>query len=191
MDADHKLIISYLVGQRDAACAKVLIDDLKSRLANRVQLTTDGHKPYLEPVEGAFGDDIDYSMLVKIYGDSPSGEKRYSGQNVIGAKKTPISGNPNLQSVSTSFVERQNLNIRMGLRRFTRLTNGFSKKQENHCHALALYFMFYNFVRIHKTLKVTPAMSAGLTDRLRNIEDIDALIPDDEPKKRGAYKKKN
>jgi len=190
LDADNKLIISYLVGQRDAECATFLINDLKSRLANRVQLTTDGHKPYLEAVEGAFGDNIDYSMLVKLYGDSPTGEKRYSGSDVIGAKKTPISGNPDLKAVSTSYVERQNLNMRMGMRRFTRLTNAFSKKQENHCHALALYFMYYNFVRIHTTLKVTPAMAAGLTDKLWNIEDIDALIPEVESKKRGPYKKK-
>lgn len=189
LDADNKLIISYLVGQRDAECAKILIDDLKTRLANRVQLTTDGHKPYVEAVEVAFGDNIDYSMLIKLYGESPTGERRYSGSECVGTKKTTISGNPDLKAASTSYVERQNLNMRMGMRRFTRLTNGFSKKMENHCHALALYFMFYNFVRIHTTLKVTPAMQAGLTDRLWNIEDIDALILEAEPKKRGPYKK--
>ncbi|MBI3795310.1 MAG: IS1 family transposase [Nitrospinae bacterium] len=191
LDAYNKLIISYLVGQRDAENALTLMNDLKSRLANRVQLTTDGHKAYADAVDNAFVGDIDYAMLIKLYGDSPTGEKRYSGSDVVGIKKTTMNGNPDLKAASTSYVERQNLNMRMGMRRFTRLTNGFSKKMENHCHALALYFMFYNFVRIHTTLKVTPAMQAGLTDRLWNIEDIDALIPEPEQRERGAYKKKD
>ncbi len=191
LDADSKLIISYMVGQRDAGCAMILMEDLKSRLASRVQLTTDGHKAYVEAVEDAFAGDIDYSMLIKLYGDSPTGEKRYSGSECMGTKKTKITGNPDLKAASTSYVERQNLNMRMGMRRFTRLTNAFSKKLANHCHALALYFMFYNFVRIHKTLRMTPAMKAGITDHLWGMEDIDALILDAEPKTRGAYKKKN
>ncbi len=191
LDADSKLIISYMVGQRDAGCAMILMDDLKSRLASRIQLTTDGHKAYVEAVEDAFAGDIDYSMLIKLYGDSPTGEKRYSGSECVGTKKSKIAGNPDLKTVSTSYVERQNLNMRMGMRRFTRLTNGFSKKLANHCHALALYFMFYNFVRIHKTLRMTPAMKAGLAQELWSMEDIDALIPEVETKERGAYKKNN
>lgn len=188
LDPDSKLMISYLVGQRDAECAKIFMGDLKSRLTSKVQLTTDGHKVYVEAVEETFGDGVDYAMLVKIYGDSPEGERRYSGSECVGTKKTAITGNPDLDTVSTSHVERQNLNMRMGMRRFTRLTNAFSKKLENHFHALALYFMFYNFVRIHKTLKVTPAMQAGLIDHLWDMEDIDALISNPEPKARGAYK---
>lgn len=188
LDPDNKLMISYLVGQRDAECAKIFMGDLKSRLASKVQLTTDGHKVYVEAVEETFGDGVDYAMLVKIYGDSPEGERRYSGSECVGTKKTAITGNPDLNTVSTSHVERQNLNMRMGMRRFTRLTNAFSKKLENHFHALSLYFMFYNFVRIHKTLKVTPAMQAGLSDTLWSMEDIDALILNPEPKSRGAYK---
>ena len=176
LDADSKLIISYIVGNRDAGCAMQLMDDLQSRLANRVQLTTDGHGPYLQAVEGAFGIDVDYAMLVKLYGETSEGQKRYSPAECVGAKKMKIKGNPDPCCISTSFVERQNLNMRMGMRRFTRLTNAFSKKLENHFHALALYFMFYNFVRIHKTLKVTPAMAAGIETRLWEMQDIVALM---------------
>lgn len=189
LDADSKMIISYMVGQRDAECASIFMDDVKSLLANKVQLTTDGHKVYLGAVEVAFGDNVDYAMLVKLYGDAPEENRKYSVSKCTGTIKKTINGIPKLKTISTSFVERQNLNMRMGMRRFTRLTNAFSKKLENHCHALALYFMFYNFVRIHKTLKVAPAMEAGLTSHLWEMKDIDALIQNKAPKKRGSYKK--
>jgi hypothetical protein len=148
------------------------MDDLASRLANRVQLTSDGHKAYLEAVEGAFGSDIDYAMLVKIYGQSSESEKRYSPAECIGAVKHQVEGNPDPKHVSTSFAERQNLNVRMHTRRFTRLTNAFSKKVENHAHSVALFAMYYNFVRIHKTLRTSPAMAARVTKRLWEIGDI-------------------
>lgn len=193
LDADTKLIVSYFVGDRSGQSAIALMDDLCGRLNNRVQITTDGHKAYLEAVEGAFGGDVDYAQLIKLYGDVPEAHKgRYSPADCTGIKKTRVEGNPDMKHVSTSYVERQNLNMRMGMRRFTRLTNAFSKKLENHIHALALYFMFYNFVRIHKTLKVTPAMAAKVTNRLWSMEDI-ALAIDaraEPPKKRGPYKKK-
>jgi hypothetical protein len=148
------------------------MDDLASRLANRVQLTSDGHKAYLEAVEGAFGSDIDYAMLVKVYGPSLEGEKRYSPAECIGAAKHRVEGAPDPKHVSTSFVERSNLNLRMHTRRFTRLTNAFSKKIENHAHSVALFALYYNFVRIHKTLRTTPAMAANVTKRLWEIGDI-------------------
>ncbi len=177
IDADSKLIVSWHVGSRDMENATMFMKDVASRLKSRVQLTTDGHKMYLEAVESAFGSDIDFAQLVKIYRSVPSSaETRYSPAKYVGAEKTKITGNPDRKEVSTSHVERQNLNMRMGMRRFTRLTNAFSKKLENHYHALSLYFMFYNFVRIHKTLSVTPAMAANLTDRLWTMEDIVALI---------------
>lgn len=193
LDADTKLIVSYFVGDRSGQSAIALMDDLRSRLENRVQLTTDGHKAYLEAVEGAFGGDVDYAQLVKLYDDVPDSHKgRYSPAECTGAKKVKVEGRPDLKHVSTSYVERQNLTMRMSMRRFTRLTNAFSKKLDNHIHALALYFMFYNFTRIHKSLKVTPAMAAKITDRLWSMEDIvnaiDALA--EPPKKRGPYKKK-
>ena len=167
------------------------MDDVAARLANRVQLTSDGHKAYLEAVEGAFGADVDYAQLVKLYGASPDSSKgRYSPAECTGIKKIPVEGNPDPKHISTSFVERQNLTMRMSMRRFTRLTNGFSKKVENHVHALALYFVHYNWMRIHKTLRVTPAMAAGLTDKLMDWEDIIAIMDAaGEPKKRGTYKK--
>ena len=192
IEADTKLMISYYVGDRSGQSAMALMDDLRSRIVNRVQLTTDGHKAYLEAVEGAFGGDVDYAQLVKLYGSVPESDKgRYSPAECIGARKETVEGKPDMAHVSTSYVERQNLTMRMSMRRFARLTNGFSKKLDNHIHALALYFAFYNFCRIHKTLKVTPAMAAGITDRLWSLEDIVALIEAIErPKKRGPYKTK-
>lgn len=194
LDADTKLMVAYFVGDRGGESAMILMDDLRGRLSNRVQLTTDGHKAYLEAVEGAFGADVDYAQLVKLYGSIGGNgpEKRYSPADCTGIKKVRREGNPDIAHVSTSHVERMNLSIRMQNRRFTRLTNAFSKKLDNHIHALALYFAFYNFCRIHKTLRVTPAMAAGITDRLWSLEDIvtkiDALAP--EPKPRGPYKKR-
>lgn len=172
LDADSKLIVAWLVGGRDAAYAQEFIQDLHDRLATRVQLTTDGHGAYLTAVDKAFGLDVDYSMLVKLYGETPEAEKRYSPAQCIGAKKKKIVGKPDAKHVSTSFVERQNLTMRMSMRRFTRLTNGFSKKIDNHLNALALYFVNYNFCRLHKSLRVTPAMAAGLTDELMTMEHI-------------------
>lgn len=177
LDADSKLIVSYMVGTRDADAATEFMHDVAFRLANRVQLTTDGHAAYLRAVEGAFGMDVDYAMLVKIYGSSPESAKgRYSPAECIGAKPVPIMGNPEPKDISTSYVERSNLSIRMGNRRFTRLTNAFSKKIDNHIHMLSLYFTFYNFCRIHKTLRVTPAMSAGISDTVRNMDWIVGMI---------------
>jgi IS1 family transposase len=192
LDADTKLIVSFYVGDRSGESAMTLMDDLRERLANRVQLTTDGHKAYLEAVEGAFGADVDFAQLVKLYGPTIAAPGRYSPAECIGARKQRVEGNPDIAHVSTSYVERQNLTMRMSMRRFTRLTNGFSKKLDNHIHALALYFAFYNFCRIHKTLRVTPAMAAGITDRLWMLDDIvakiDAMAP--APKARGPYKKR-
>jgi IS1 family transposase len=194
IDAETKLMVSYFVGDRSGESAMILMDDLRARLANRVQLTTDGHKAYLEAVEGAFGADVDYAQLVKLYGsEGGSGpEKRYSPADCTGIRKRRVEGNPDERHVSTSHVERMNLSIRMQNRRFTRLTNGFSKKLDNHIHALALYFAFYNFCRVHKSLRMSPAMAAGVTDRLWSLEDIcakiDAMAP--APKPRGPYKKR-
>ena len=192
IDADTKLIVSYFVGDRSGESAIELMDDLRDRVANRVQITTDGHRAYVEAVEGAFGGDVDYAQLVKLYGPTISAPGRYSPAECTGIKKIRREGNPDIAHVSTSFVERQNLTMRMSMRRFTRLTNGFSKKLENHVHALALYFAFYNFVRIHKTLRMSPAMAAGITDRLWSLDDIvakiDAMAP--APTPRGPYKKR-
>src|SRR5208282_793886 len=170
--ADTKLLVSWLVGNRDTDNAITFMDDLKSRLANRVQLTSDGHRPYLEAVDNAFGDQVDYAMLQKIYGADPAVEKRYSPAKCIGAERRIVKGAPDPAHVSTSYVERHNLTMRMSLRRFTRLTNAFSKKIENHACAIALHSMFYNFVRIHQTLRVTPAMAAGVTGKLWEVADI-------------------
>jgi IS1 family transposase len=189
IEGSSKLIISWLAGGRDGEYAKAFMDDVASRLATRVQMTTDGHKAYLEAVEGAFGADIDYAQLIKLFGATPDSSKgRYSPAECTGIKKVPVEGKPDPKHISTSYVERQNLTMRMSMRRFTRLTNGFSKKLENHCHALALYFVFYNFLRIHKTLRVTPAMAAGLTDRVWSWEDIIALIDEREELQRVAKK---
>ena len=176
IDAESKLIISWFIGSRHANAAMAFMRDLKSRLANRVQLTTDGHRAYLTAVDEAFDREIDYAMLVKIYGNSPEGETRYSPAVCLGTDRTVIRERPDSDHISTSYVERQNLTMRMSMRRFTRLTNAFSKKFENHCHMVALSAAWYNFVRIHKTLKVTPAMEAGVTDRLWSLEDIVGIV---------------
>lgn len=194
LDSVNKLIISYLVGGRDSGYALELMNDIKSRLANRVQLTTDGLKAYLEAIEDAFGSDIDYAQLVKLYGKTPEADKgRYSPAQCTGARRTHVTGNPDYDYVSTSHVERHNLSIRMSNRRFTRLTNAFSKKIDNHVHMLSLYFLHYNFCRIHKSLRVTPAMQAGLSDTLHDMEWIVNLIDELAPKKakRGPYKMRN
>lgn len=194
LDADSKLIVSYLVGRRDSEYAMAFMDDVASRLANRVQMTTDGHKAYLEAVEGAFGCDVDYAQLVKMYGAAPEAVKgRYSPAECTGIRKTKIEGEPDIEHVSTSYVERQNLTMRMHMRRFTRLTNAFSKKFENHAHMVALYTVFYNFCKIHKSLRVTPAIEAGISDTVRDFEWIVGLIDARAPKPRprGPYKKTN
>ncbi|MDX2047387.1 MAG: IS1 family transposase [Chitinophagaceae bacterium] len=193
LDADSKLVVSWLVGERDADTASVFMNDLADRLTNRIQLTTDGHKAYLIAVDRAFDNDIDYAQLVKMYGGSDGTsdqERKYSPNSFNGSKKTRISGDPISKFVSTSYVERQNLTMRMHMRRFTRLTNAFSKKLENHCYAIALHFVYYNFCKIHTSLSVTPAMQAGLTKRVMTVEDIVNLVPAEAPKKRGSYKKK-
>lgn len=190
IDADTKLVPCWHVGTRDADSAQKFMSDLAGRLTSRVQLTTDGHRAYLEAVEDSFGADIDYAMLVKIYGNGSNPEKRYSPSEYTGSKKTNITGAPDPKHISTSLVERQNLTMRMSMRRFTRLTNAFSKKISNHMHAISLHYMYYNFGRIHQTLKVTPAMEAGISDHVWSLEEIAALAPIEAPKKRGTYKKK-
>ena len=194
LDADNKLIVSYFVGGRDGDCAAWFIDNLASRLANRVQLTSDGHKAYLEAVEGAFGGDIDYAMLNKIYGASlESAKGRYSPAECIGISKQRIEGKPDPKHVSTSYVERSNLTQRMHNRRFTRLTNGFSKKFENHAYSIALFAMYYNFVKVHSTLRMSPAMAAGVSKTLWEIGDIVKLVEANEakPTRRGPYGKRS
>ncbi len=174
--ADTKLVPSWHIGRRDIEDAIIFMKDLAGRLASRVQLTTDGHKMYLEAVESAFGSGIDFSQLVKIYGQTVEGQKRYSPPQCIGTIKMPINGNPDILKVSTSYVERQNLTMRMNMRRFTRLTNAFSKKVVNLFYAVSLHFMYYNFCRIHQTLRVTPAMEARVTDHVWNIQEILGLL---------------
>lgn len=177
MDADTKLVCSWSVGHRDWITVNHFIDDLKKRLANRVQLTTDGNRLYFHAIAGAFRDDIDYAVLMKIYGGNPKpGDTRYSPAECIGCEKHRKIGNPDPKHISTSFVERQNLTMRMHMRRFTRLTNAFSKKIEHHVASLAIHYMWYNFCRIHQTLRVTPAMAAGVTDRLWSVGDIVTLL---------------
>lgn len=191
IDADTKLIISWNIGNRDADCANTFMQDVADRVSNYVQLTTDGHHAYLNAVGEAFGDNIDFAQLIKLYGSEKEAngtDKRYSPSKFRGSKKTVISGNPDETHISTSYVERQNLTMRMHMRRFTRLTNAFSKKIENHCYAIALHFVYYNFARIHKTLRVTPAMEAKLVKKPMTIEDIVSLIPAAAPAKRGPYK---
>jgi IS1 family transposase len=177
IDADTKLCVSYLVGGRDGGWAKEFMEDCASRIRNRVQITTDGHKAYLEAVENAFGADIDYAQLQKIYGASMENETRYSPAKCIGTDMKVVSGNPNPKHISTSYVERQNLTMRMSMRRFTRLTNGFSKKIESHIAAIAMYFMYYNFCRVHSTLRVTPAMESGISNHVWTIEELCSLLP--------------
>lgn len=176
IDADTKLVPSWLVGTREAADAYRFILDLQQRLANRVQLTSDGHGAYLTAVDAAFGVDVDFAQLVKIYGVAPDGDIRYSPPECIGAKPHEITGHPDPDHISTSYVERQNLTMRMSMRRFTRLTNGFSKKVENHAHMVALYFLHYNFVRMHTTLRCTPAMEAGVSDHVWTYGEVAELL---------------
>ena len=177
LDSDTKLMVSWLVGQRNPECAAEFMNDLAARLVKRVQLTTDGLKCYLTAVKGAFDNDIDYAMLIKVYGNEPEGQKRYSPAKYISADHKPITGEPDDMFISTSHVERQNLTMRMGMRRFTRLTNAFSKKTENHACAIALHFMYYNFARVHQTLKTTPAIAAGVADHAWTIEEIIGILP--------------
>lgn len=175
--ADTKLVPCWFVGPRHAGAAYHFLNDLQGRLANRVQLTTDGHKAYLNAMSRTFGSEIDYAMLQKIYGNAPgTWQTRYSPGVCMGARKAIISGNPDFNHVSTSYAERQNLTMRMSMRRFTRLTNGFSKKLENLEHAIALHYMNYNFCRIHQTLRVTPAMEAGVSDHVWNLDEVLALL---------------
>jgi IS1 family transposase len=177
IDADSKLIISYLCGGRDASWACQFMEDLASRVTTRIQITTDGHRAYAEAVEGAFGMNVDYAMLIKLYGaPSDRPDTRYSPAACIGTRTGILSGTPDRDHISTSYVERQNLNLRMGVRRFTRLTNAFSKKFENHCHMVAIYHAYYNFCRIHQTLRVTPAMEAGLTNHAWTLEHLVGLL---------------
>jgi IS1 family transposase/lambda repressor-like predicted transcriptional regulator len=182
LDADTKLICSWMVGNRDARAATEFMKDLASRLSNRIQLTTDGYRVYVDAVEEAFGHEIDYAMLVKLYGTDFPEESRYTPGECIGTRTQHISGAPQEKHISTSYVERQNLTMRMHMRRFTRLTNAFSKKLENHIASISLHFMYYNFVRIHQTLRVTPAMAAGVTDRVWDVADIVKLL-DEKPEK--------
>ena len=190
--ADTKLVPVWRLGDRTSMTAIDLMDDLRARLSNRIQLTSDGHKAYFDAVEGAFGGDVDYAQLVKIYGQAPEEDKttRYSPSVCTGSKKKKMIGQPDSKLISTSYVERQNLTMRMSMRRFTRLTNAFSKKLENHAHAVALHYMYYNFCRIHQTLETTPAKKAGVADRVWSVEDLVRMIEQSlpKPKKRGKYK---
>lgn len=195
IDADSKLIVSYLVGDRSGQAAIELMDDLRSRLANRVQISTDGHRAYLEAVEGAFGGDVDYAQIVKMYGETPAPAGRYSPARMTAAKKVRIEGDPDERHISTSFVEVHNKTMRMHMRRFTRLTNGHSKKVANHAHMVALYALFYNFIRTHSKFKMSPAMQAGIASTFLTFEDVIARMDTAAPKPalgkrgpRGPYK---
>ena len=191
IDADSKLIVSYLVGDRSGETAIELMDDLRSRLANRVQLSTDGHSAYLEAVEGAFGADVDYAQIIKLYGPTIDKGGRYSPAECTGIRKRRVEGNPDAAHVSTSYVEAHNKTMRMHMRRFTRLTNGHSKKVANHAHMVALYTMFYNFIRTHSKLRMTPAMQAGIVDTFMGFEAIlERIDAAQAPKPRGPYKKR-
>jgi IS1 family transposase len=185
MDADTKLVPCVMIGERNGSTAHEFISDLASRLRYRVQMTTDGHRPYLEAVEAAFGADVDYAMLVKLYGndgDPKSPERRYSPGQCIGTIPTVISGRPESEHISTSFVERQNWTVRTTMRRYTRLSNGFSRKIENHMAAVALNYFAYNFIKIHSSLRMSPAMAAGVVDRLFDVSDLVALLIESEKK---------
>jgi len=189
IDADTKLVPCWMLGMRDVEAARDFMEDLAGRLANRVQLTSDGHKPYLKAVHAAFGNDIDYAMLVKIYGQvDTEGQRRYSPATCISCETHRIKGNPDPDHISTSYVERQNLSMRMSMRRFTRLTNAFSKKLENHAAAIAIYFTWYNLGRVHQTLKKTPAMAAGVADHTWSVEEMIGLLEAVEPKSTRAAK---
>ncbi len=191
IDADSKLIVSYLVGDRSGQTAIELMDDLRSRLTNRVQISTDGHRAYLEAVEGAFGGDVDYAQVIKQYGPTPSPAGRYSPAECTGIKKVRVEGNPDEKHVSTSYVEVHNKTMRMHMRRFTRLTNGHSKKVANHAHMVALYTLFYNFIRTHGKLRMSPAMAAGIAPTFMSFEDVLARVDAAQaPKARGSYKKR-
>ncbi|MCC6547013.1 DDE-type integrase/transposase/recombinase [Candidatus Sumerlaeota bacterium] len=177
IDAETKLVPCFMVGERTADCARIFVDDLASRLANRVQITTDGLRAYVEAIDRAFAGDVDYAQLIKVYGvESIEGHRKYSPAKVLGVQLGEASGNPDRKHINTSYVERQNLTMRMGMRRFTRLTNAFSKKVANHAAAIALHFMYYNFARVHQTLRVSPAMAAGVADKLWDVADIVALL---------------
>lgn len=178
IDADTKLVISWAVGRRDAGCAADFLQDVAGRLANRIQLTTDGHRMYLTAVPEAFGNRIDFAQLHKIYGNDPEGQTRYSPAQCLGTKRVEIIGSPDQDHISTSYVERQNLNMRMNMRRFTRLTNAFSKKLDNHIAMIALFLMYYNFGRVHQTLRVTPAMEAGISNHVWSIHNLVELCKD-------------
>ncbi len=189
IDADTKLVVSYLVGGRGADWAMDFMQDCASRIKGRVQVTTDGHRAYLEAVEQSFGADVDYAQLQKIYGASLETETRYSPAKCIGCDMKVVMGHPDPEHISTSYVERQNLTMRMNIRRFTRLTNAFSKKLDNHAYAVAVHFMYMNFVRIHSTIRVTPAMEAGLSDHVWSIEELISVMPEPKAEKRGPYNK--
>jgi len=195
LDSDSKLICNWFVGSRDLESAGEFMNDLASRLEGRVQLTTDGHGPYIRAVDDAFGTDIDFAQLVKIYGAAPDKgpERKYSPGVCLGTKKQTFMGRPDKRAISTSHVERANLSLRMGMRRFTRLTNAHSKKLENHCHALALYFVYYNFARVNQAVRMSPAMAAGIETRLWEMADIAKMVEDSLPKPgpRGPYRAKN
>ena len=191
IDADSKLIVSYLVGDRSGQAAIELMDDLRSRLSNRVQITTDGHRAYLEAIEGAFGGDVDYAQVIKMYGPTPSPPGRYSPSECTGIKKVMVEGSPDEKHISTSYVEAHNKTMRMHMRRFTRLTNGHSKTLANHVHMVALYTLFYNFIRTHSKLRMTPAMAAGIAPTFMSFDDVIARIDATQaPKARGPYKKR-
>lgn len=193
IDADTKLIASWMVGDRGMETARAFVNDLASRLASRVQITTDGHNAYLSAIDEAFGGQVDYAILEKLYAVPAEAHTRYSPPVCVGMKRKDVIGRPDRRHVSTSYAERQNLTMRMSMRRFTRLTNAFSKRVENHVHALSIYFMYYNFARIHQTLRISPAMAAGVTDWLWSMQDIAMLIEEKAQRvsKRGPYKKRN
>jgi IS1 family transposase len=186
IDAETKLVPCWQLGDRSAATGYVFVRDLAARLSNRVQLTSDGHRVYLDAVESAFGSEIDYAMLVKMYGNDRESEARYSPAECIGCKEIRIIGRPDPKHISTSYVERQNWSVRTAMRRYTRLSNGFSRKIQNHAAAVALYYFSYNFIKIHRTLRVTPAMAAGVTDRLWSAGDLVGLLESEERAKRAA-----